>query len=191
MKKIFSIVSAVICGLVFSFIITMCFVKKNVGIQNNRPKFVTVFNKSTTATASNGYEEGTAEYTETLNQLKGLTNISLFNRLRNGTTLKHRIDQDMVGKYTKWSTALKSNNIVIELTYDREQDVVVYNGENTRVISYFCLAYVIPVSNEFEDVLVYYSDTNDSTKKDTRYAACNPLIVKGMAKKLIKYVNSL
>ena len=27
MKKIFSIVSAVICGLVFSFIITMCFVK--------------------------------------------------------------------------------------------------------------------------------------------------------------------
>ena len=42
--------------------------------------------------------------------------------------------------------------------------------------------------NEFEDVLVYYSDISEPTKKDTKYAACNPLIVKGMAKKLIKYV---
>lgn len=191
MKKVFSIVSAVISSLVVVFLVTMCFVKKNIYIKSNGPVTVMVFNQSTTATVSNGYEKGTAEYNDVLKQLENVTNISLFNRLKNGTTLENRIVQDVEGKYTKWSTTLKSNNIVVDLTYDKEQDVVIYNGENTRVISYFCLAYVIPISNEFSDVLVYYSDTNDSTKKDTEYAACKPLILKGMAKDFIKFVESL
>lgn len=191
MKKIFSIISMSLVGMIVVFLITISLVKTNIGIETNRPKMINVFNNASTATATNGYNEQSIEYSKVIDELEGLTNISIFNRLSHQTTLKHKIVQDTEGLYAKWSTNLKLKNIVIELVYDRMQDVVVYNGENTRVISYFCIAYVISNTDKFTDVVAYYSTTNDSTKKDSEYAKCQPLVLKGVAKSLIDYVEEL
>ena len=66
MKKIFSIISAVICGLVIVFISTLSFIKTNVAIIQNNPVSIYVFNESTTATKANGYTKDNAEFNEIL-----------------------------------------------------------------------------------------------------------------------------
>lgn len=191
MKKIFSITSAVLSGIIIVFIICMCFIKVNIKIDKGSPKTIYLYNKSTAASVSTGYSESDSEYKKIMKSLDKLTNISMFNRLSNKTKLNDKVTIDSEGSFTKWTTDLKQQNIVIELVYDTEQDVVVYENGNSRVISYWCISYVIPITKEFKDVVAYYSTTNDSTKKDTFYASCTPIYFKGMAKSLIKEINKI
>ena len=191
MKKIFSIIAAVMSGLVIALLVTTCFIKTNVNSKANDPKFIYVFDKSTTATVSNGYNVDSKEYKDILNNLNKLTRVSIFDRLVNNTDVKPTFQQDVEGKYSKWTTDLKLDNIVVELVYDQQQDMVVYVGEDTRVISYFCLAYVIPLNNKFSDLIIYYSITNSDSAKDESYADCTPISVKCKAGKFNKFVSTL
>ncbi len=191
MKKIFAIISGAISGVLIIFIICMCFIKVNIKIDKGTPKTIYLYNMSTAATASSGYESGSEQYTAIMNSLENLTNISIFNRLNNRTKLNEKIQIDSDGTFTKWTTDLKQSNIVIELIYDKEQDTVVYDNGKSRVISYWCISYVIPATDKFADVVAYYSTTNDSTKKDSFYASCIPLYFKGMAGKMIDEIKNI
>ena len=191
MKKIFAIISGAISGVLILFIICMCFIKVNIKIDKGSPKTIYLYNKSTAATTSSGYESDSEEYKKIMKNLENLTNISIFNRLNNKTKLNDKIQIDSSGNFAKWTTDLKQTNIVIELIYDTQQDVVVYDNGKSRVISYWCISYVIPATNKFADVVAYYSTTNDSTKKDSFYASCMPLNFKGMAGKLMKDLKSI
>lgn len=193
MKKIFSIIASSMAGVVFLFIITLCFIRTNVNIINENPVSVMVFNESSTATVTNGYTKDDAEYNEILKKVKKVTAVSIFTRLVNNSVVKPVIEQDLSGKYAEWSTEIKLENIVIELVYDKAQDLIVYVDGDTRVITYFCLAIVVPANDEFADVVMYYSETNNTTdsSKDESYKACKPLTVKGKGGKLLKYLNSL
>lgn len=191
MKKIFAIISGAISGVLILFIICMCFIKVNIKIDKGAPKTIYLYNKSTAATTSSGYESGSAEYKKIMKDLEKLTNISIFNRLNNKTKLNDKIQIDTSGNFAKWTTDLKQSNIVIELIYDTQQDVVVYDNGKSRVISYWCISYVIPTTKKFADVVAYYSTTNDSTKKDSFYASCMPLNFKGMAGKLMKDLKTI
>ena len=191
MKKIFSIISIALTGLIVVFICSLCFITTNVSIKSNRPKFIHVFNRSTTSTIMNGYTEDNDKYSKILNNLNKVTKVSVFNRLVNKASLKKEIEIDIDGNKRKWSTDLKKEYIVVELVYDRQQDVVVYYKGDSRVISYFCLSYVIPANNEFSDVVVYYATTNNDATKDESYASCIPLVLKGKAGKFVNFVNGL
>lgn len=191
MKKIFSIISAALSAIIVVFIICLCFIKVNIKIEKGDPKTIYLYNKSTAASVSTGYASDSEEYETILKSLDKLTSISIFNRLKNNTKLNDKIQIDLDNTYMKWSTDLKQSNIVIELVYDKQQDVVVYYNGKSRVISYWCISYVIPLTNNFADVVAYYSTTNDSTNKDNFYASCNPLYFKGMAGKLIENINSI
>ena len=191
MKKIFSIISAVICGLVIVFISTLSFIKTNVAIIQNNPVSIYVFNESTTATKANGYTKDNAEFNEILKKLKKVSSVSIFTRLVNQTDATPKVEQDLNGTFTSYSTDIKQENIVIELVYDNQQDIVVYVGEDTRVISYFCLSYVIPVNNKFADVVIYYATTNSDDSKNESYASCDPLVIKGKAGSFQKFVDKL
>ena len=193
MKKIFSIISASMASLVLVFLITLCFIKTNVSIVNKNPVRVMVYNESSTATVANGYTKDDAEYIEILNLVKKVTSVSVFTRLVNNSVVKPVIEQDLDGKYADWSTEIKLENIVVELVYDKAQDLIVYVDGDTRVITYFCLSLVVPANNDFSDIVIYYSETNNSTdsSKDESYKACDPLTVKGKGGKLLKYLNSL
>ena len=113
MKKIFSIITAVISGLVAVFLITTCFVKTNVSIASNNPVYVLVFNQSTTATKENGYTAEDKQYDEVLKKLDKVTNVSVFTRLVNKTSLTTGVEQDLGGNFVKWNTSLKQKNIVV------------------------------------------------------------------------------
>ena len=78
----------------------------------------------------------------------------------------------------------------LEKQEEKQQDVVVEYGGHTKVVSYFCVAYVIPVTEEFSDVVVYYSTTNGDGK-DESYANCSPLTIKAEPGKFIDYINTL
>lgn len=190
MKKIFSIITAVVSGLVAVFLLTTCFIKTNISIASNKPKYVYVFNQATTATKTNGYSDTDKEYDEVLKKLKKASSVSIFTRLVNRTSLNEGVVQDVNNTYAKWNTSLKQKNIVVELVYDKQQDVVVMCNGHTKVVSYFCLAYVIPVSQKFSDMIVYYSTTNGDGK-DESYAQCSPLVIKVEPQKFIDYVGNL
>jgi len=193
MKKAFTIISAVISALVVAFLITISFVKTSVAIESNNPKYVVVFNQSTTSTQTNGYTAEDKEYSQILDGIKEISNISILNRLINNTKVFATVEQDLDKTFAKWNTSLKQTNIVVELIYDKQQDAIVtYNGY-TKVISYFCISYVIPTTDNFSDVVVYYANTNNTQgdAKNKSYAECSPLMIKGMAGEFIKLVEKL
>ncbi len=193
MKKIFTIISAVISALVVAFLITISFVKTSVAIESNNPKYVVVFNQSATSTQTNGYTVEDKEYKQILDGIKEISNISILNRLVNNTKVFATVDQDLDKTFAKWNTSLKQTNIVVELVYDKQQDVIVtYNGY-TKVVSYFCLSYVIPTTDKFADIVVYYANTNNTQgdAKNKSYAECNPFVIKGLAGEFIELVDKL
>lgn len=191
MKKLFTIISASICALVLTFILVISFVKVNIKIDTINPYQIYVYNKSTVAINSGGFSEGDDKYDSILEALDKTTSISIFTRLINKTKLNEKIEIDMEGKIAKYSTTMKQNHIVVEMIYDKQQDTVAFYKGNSRVVSYYAAIYVIKPDNDFFDIIVYYSSTNDSTKKDSYYADCNPLILKGDSRYISEFVYSL
>jgi len=200
MKKIFVIIASVVMSLVVIMVIVMSLVKVNVKIDyDGDPKQIYIYNQSTDAISHtsggskiNYFTKENEEYSEILSYLNKATNISVFERLLNNSTLKNEVEQDFDGTYTKWSTELKKKNIVIELVYDSKQrDSVVYYKGDSKVISYYTLAFVIPVGGGVRDVVVYFSSTNDTTRKEVEYTQNKPIHFKIKADKLIKYVKSM
>ena len=144
----------------------------------------------TRPTKENGYTVEDKEYDKVLKNLKKVSSVSIFTRLVNKTSLTAGVEQDLDGDFVKYSTALKQKNIVVELIYDRQQDVIVECDGHTKVVSYYCLSYVIPVTEKFSDVVVYYATTNGDGK-DNSYAACQPFVLKGEAGNFMDFVKSL
>ncbi len=193
MKKIFSIVATCMSALVLAFIVTLCFIKTDVTLVSGEPIKILVYNKSTASTVTNGYTKDNQEYFDILEELEKLTSVSIFTRIVKDTDVNPVIEQDAERKFAKWSTDIKLNNIVIELFYDKQQDLIVYVGEDSRVISFAALSIVIPIKEEFSDIILYYSETNNQTdsSRDESYMACTPLYVKGVGKSFLKYVKDL
>ena len=191
MKKLFTIISACICALVLTFILVISFVKVNIKIEVNNPYQIYVYNKSTVAINSAGFRPGEDKYNQVLEAMEKTTSISILKRLINKTKLNEPIEIDMSGKISKYSTTMKQSHIVVEMIYDKQQDTVAYFEGNSRVVSYYAAIYIIKPNNEFFDIVVYYSSTNDSTKKDSYYADCNPLIIKGDSRYISEFVYSL
>ena len=189
LKKIFIILACVISALTASFIITVCNVKSNVGIAVGSPYSIVIFNHATTGKELKK-EETIAEFQ---NQMANLTNLTVFNKLVHGVGLKNRIYQDSNGKYAKWSTDLLNKNLVVEIIYNSMQDLIVYDGNDTRVISYYCISYVIPKTDDFTEIAVYYSLTSnkDNNEKDDSYRANTPLILYGDAEELLEFTKTI
>lgn len=188
-KKIFVILASVISALTASFIITVCNVKSNVAIAVGSPYSVVVFDHATTGKEIKNEET----LSELKDQMYNLTNVSVFDKLVNSATIKNKIYQDSKGKFRKWSTDLLNKNLVVEIIYSSMQDLVVYDGKDSRVISYYCISFVIPNTQDFTEIAVYYSLTSnkDNNEKDDSYRANTPLILYGNAEELFAFVKTI
>lgn len=188
MKKIFIIVSSVIMVGVITLLIVLSNIRTNSNIEHEKPASIYVYNKTNNPTI---IKEDNENYAKIMNGLENMTNMSLFDRLIKLKTLdtSHHLSKD--GTYAKWTTELSMGNYVIELVYNDEQDVVVYDGEHTRVISYFCVYYVFSARSDFSDIAVYYSSTNDSTLKQDKYASCEPIILNGYTKDIVSLIKKV
>lgn len=188
-KKIFVILASVISALTASFIITVCNVKSDVGIALGSPYSVVVFNHATTGREVKNEES----LNEIKQQMSNLTNVSVFDKLVHGATIKNKIYQDSKGKFKKWSTDLLNKNLVVEIIYSSMQDLVVYDGNDSRVISYYCISFVIPNTEDFTEIAVYYSLTSnkDNNEKDDSYRENTPLILYGNAEELSEFAKTI
>lgn len=191
MKKIFISISAVLMVVVIALIISICTITKNVRIECDKPATIRVYNESTSPIKSTGFKSSDAQYDVIYDKVNEMTDISLVNRLLKLKTLHTKVEISKDGTFVKWTPELKSENIVVEFEFDEEQDAVVYDEGHTRVISYWCLAFVITKTSDFEDIIVYYSTTNSSDARDESYAKSEPMILRGYAGELIEYVEEL
>lgn len=188
-KKIFIVIACVFSVLIGAFLITVNSVKQNVSIAVGSPYSVVVFDHSTT-----GKELKSENTLNNFNKkFEKLTNVTVYDKLVNGANLSKRIYQDSDNKFSKWSTDLLNKNLVVEIIYNSMQDLIVYDGKDTRVVSYYCLSFVIPKTTDFTEIAVYYSLTSntDGNEKNESYASCTPLILYGDAKELSKFVGSV
>lgn len=188
-KKIFIVIACVLSVMIGAFLITVNNVKINVSIAVGSPYSVVVFNHSTT-----GKELKTETLLNDFNKkFEKLTDVTVYDKLVNGASLSKHIFQDSDNKFTKWSIDMLNNNLVIEITYNSMQDLIVYDGKDTRVVSYYCLAFVIPKTTNFTEIAVYYSLTSnsDNNEKNESYASCTPLILYGNAKDLAKFAEKV
>ena len=204
MKKIFSIISAVIVVCVAVLVGVMAGVKKNIGVSLNKPEFINVYYKSTT-TKNNGQSyreyiedsegnksksESYDEYNQIYDLMQKLTNLSLIQLAQNNSDLNYKVEYNKE-HYASYDSRMKENNLVIEFIYkDNTQNALVYDGSNARVIPYYLL-FVIPINTHFEEIVVYTSTTNASNQKEEQYENCVPFILKGIPKDLISYVETL
>lgn len=188
-KKIFVIIASVLCAFVATFVIATNTIRSNVTIAIGSPYSVIVFDHSTTGVES----KDEAVFNGIGEKLNETTNVSVYDKMINKFTLSKNIYQDSEGKYTKWSTDILTKNLVVEIIYNSMQDLVVYDGEYSRVISYYCISFVIPDIENFTEIVVYYSFTqnNDNNEKNKSYAECTPLILCGEADELSAYIKSI
>ena len=188
-KKIFVIIACVICVLVATFVITTNTIKSNVTIAIGSPYSVVLFDHSTTGVESKEQKI----FNEIGSKLNKTTSVSVYDKMINKFTLSKKIYQDSEGRYAKWSTDILTKNLVVEIIYNSMQDLVVYEGEYSRVVSYYCISFVIPDTENFTEIAVYYSFTqnNDNNEKNKSYAECTPLILCGEASELAEYVKTI
>lgn len=184
-KKIFIAIACSITVLISAFLIALNNIKSNVCIAVGNPYSVVVFDHSTT-----GNEIKDEKVLEKFyKQMEKLTNVSVYDKLINKASIEKKIFQDSNDKYAKWSTDLLNKNLVIEIIYNSIQDLVVYDGNNSRVVSYYCISFVIPKTDDFTEIAVYYSLTSSNDEKNQQYRDNTPLTLYGNAKELIKFID--
>lgn len=191
MKKIFIAVSSFFMVAVITLLIVLGNVRKNIVFEYDRPSVIRVYNKSTNPIKNEGYTKNDEPFGLIVEKLKEMTNMTLMQRLNNLKTLNANVNVDSAGTYNSWQSEMKKDNIVIEMDFPEEQDLIVYDGGNTRVISYWCLAYVITTYDNFDEIVVYYSTTNSSTAREESYAKCDPIVIKGYTEDIVRYVNAI
>ena len=191
MKKIFIAVSSFFMVAVITLLIVLGNVRKNIVFEYDRPSVIRVYNKSTNPIKNEGYTKNDEPFELIVKKLKEMTNMTLMQRLNNLKTLNANVNVDSAGTYNSWQSEMKKDNIVIEMDFPEEQDLIVYDGGNTRVISYWCLAYVITTYDNFDEIVVYYSTTNSSTAREESYAKCDPIVIKGYTEDIVRYVNAI
>ena len=188
-KKIFVILASLICASALTFVITTTTMKSKVSIAIGSPYSVVVFDHSTSGVESK--DENV--FSSLNNEISNTTSITVFDKLINKITLDKKIYQDSTNKYAKWSTDILNKNLVVEVIYNSMQDLVVYEGKHSRVVSYYCLSFVIPTTTELTEIVVYYALTqnNDNNEKYKSYAECTPLILYGNAGELAEFLKNI
>lgn len=193
MKKIFAKIAACIMAVVVLFLITLNFIKTNIPLEYNYGDIyqINIFNQSTTSIGQNAFTSEDKEYDDILKNLNLVTNVPIFTRLVNRGRIDDKIEQDLGGKFNTYSTEMKQSYIAVEIVFSQAQDFVVYYEGDSRVLTAFAIMYVIVPGSNYDEVLVYYSETNDSNTRENEYTKNKPMVLYGISKKFTKFIREL
>lgn len=203
MKKIFSKIAACIMAVVVLFLITLNFIKTNIPLEYKRDNVagLYIFNQSTTKSISytdetftDGPNDSNIEWkdvNEILDNLNQITNVPIFTRLVNRGRIDDKIEQDLGGMFNTYSTEMKQSYIAVEILFSEYQDFVVYYEGDSRVLTAAAIMYVIVPGSNYDEVLVYYSETNDSNTRENEYTKNKPIVLYGISKKFTKFIREL
>lgn len=203
MKKIFSKIAACIMAVVVLFLITLNFIKTNIPLEYKRDNVagLYIFNQSTTKSISytdetftDGPNDSNIEWkdvNEILDNLNQITNVPIFTRLVNRGRIDDKIEQDLGGMFNSYSTEMKQQYIAVEILFSEYQDFVVYYEGDSRVLTAAAIMYVIVPGSNYDEILVYYSETNDSNTRENEYTKNKPIVLYGISKKFTKFIREL
>lgn len=183
--KRFSIISAVIIGLLIATLITLSCVKVNNGLSLDDPSKIIVYAKSTVGTEYS-MEETPSKYKEAKKVYENITNLSVIDYMITGKSLKLEPGQDLKQKYATWKESNKSSNYCVELIFDKKQSIVVNVEGNTKVVEFYALIMMVEKSNLGREVAVYFS-TSEGTSKSY---STSPILINAKQNKLYKLIQS-
>ena len=187
MKKVFIIIASIFIAFVSTLLIVLGSVKKSLSFDFKEPYSINVYNKSSTTINNTTFYADDDEFNEVIEMFGKTTSSSLLNLLLKTGSMEYRIELDKYN-YATYDTSMKSENLVIEVTYKQLQNVIVYDEGNPRVIAFYCLLIIIPPESKFEDIVIYNSMTNGDDR-EKEYKKNIPFVVKGNPKQLLDYVS--
>lgn len=99
MKKLFSILTAVFTVAVIVLLVTLSFVRQNVTLGLGEPYRILVYNHSTTASKSGGYTSADKEFSQIMEKVNTVSNLTLFDWLLHENRLDNKPTQDLERGY--------------------------------------------------------------------------------------------
>ena len=185
--KRFSIISAIIIGLLIATLITLACVKVDNGLSINDPSKIIVYTKSTVGTEYSE-EKTPAKYKKVKKLYNEMTNLSVIDYMITGKSLRLEPSQDLDQEYPTWDNSKnKSNYYCVELIFDEKQSIIVNIDGNTKVIEFYALIMTIQKSNLSREVAVYFSTTEGTSKN---YSS-SPILINAKQNGLFEYIQSM
>lgn len=179
--KRFSIISAVIIGLIIATIITLACIKVDNGLSLDDPSKIIIYSKSTVGTQYS-LEETPSKYRQAKKAYEEMTNLSVIDYMITGKSLKLEPSQDVKQKLDTWKETNKSNNYCVELIFDEKQSVVVSVDGDTKVVEFYALIMIVNKTTYSHEVAMYFSTSEGTSKSYTT----SPILVKAKQNALYK-----
>ena len=184
--KRFSIISAVIIGILVTTLITLSFIKVDNSLNIDDPSKIIVYSKSTIG-AQYSLETTPSKYKKAKKCYDSMTNLSVVDYMISGKNLKLEPSQDVDQKYSTWKESNKSNNYCVELIFDEKQSIIVTVDGNTKVIEFYGLIMMLNKTNNGGEVAMYFSTSEGTSKSYTT----SPILLNGKQNALYKLAQSL
>lgn len=183
--KKFAIVSCCFVLLILATIITLGCVKVNSKLDIDEPTTFVYYVKSSVGVKKSSDEPKI--YNNLKKCVKEMTDLSIFDYMVKGISLKAKPCQDYNNKY-KYSYDLKEKGICLEMQFDKTQSIVVEIDGNTKVIEFTGLIMQVKDSSKAQEVALFFST---STGESKTYKEDNPILIVAKQNKLYNYISSL
>lgn len=183
--KKFAIVSCCFVLLILATIITLGCVKVNSKLDIDEPTTFVYYVKSSVGVKKSSDEPKI--YNNLKKYVNEMTDLSIFDYMVKGISLKAKSGQDYNNKY-KYSYDLKEKGICLEMQFDKTQSIVVEIDGNTKVIEFTGLIMQVKDSSKAQEVALFFST---STGESKTYKEDNPILIIAKQNKLYDYISSL
>ena len=183
--KKFAIVSCCFVLLILATIITLGCVKVNSKLDIDEPTTFVYYVKSSVGVKKSSDEPKI--YNNLKKYVNEMTDLSIFDYMVKGISLKAKSGQDYNNKY-KYSYDLKEKGICLEMQFDKTQSIVVEIDGNTKAIEFTGLIMQVKDSSKAQEVALFFST---STGESKTYKEDNPILIVAKQNKLYDYISSL
>ena len=183
--KKFAIVACSFVVLILAIMITFGCVKVNSKLDIDEPTTFIYYVKSSVGVKKSSDEPKI--YNNLKKYVNEMTDLSLFDYMVKGISLKAKPSQDYNNKY-KYGYDLKENGICLEMQFDKTQSIVVEIDGNTKVIEFSGLIMQVKDSSKAQEVALFFST---STGESKTYKEDNPILIVAKQNKLYDYISSL
>lgn len=184
--KKFAIVSCVIVAFIVATMVVLGCIRVNSKLEIEEPTTFVYYLKT-----SVGVEKTKADSPKVYNNLKNkveeMTNLSIFDYMAKGISLKAKPGQDYDNEFSPYVSTLKEEGYCLEMQFEETQSIVVEIDGSTKVVEFTGLLMQVKNSSRAEEVALYFSTSTGSSKsyKD------NPIVIVAKQRNLYRYLDSL
>lgn len=184
--KRFSIISAVIIGILIATLVTLSLIRVDNGLSLDEPSKIIVYSK-TTVGKQYTEEETPSMYKKAKKLYEEMTNLSVIDYMVSGKSLRQEPSQDIDQHYDTWKESNKSSFNCVELIFDEEQSIIVNVNGNTKVVEFYALIMKVEKSATGREVAMYFSTSSGTSKS----YSTSPILINAKQNDLYKLAESL